>query len=172
MEARGNSPKTSLLNYQVAVKYFPTDPQGWEPFEITDEFILALDERENIERLLRAGNRYLKQRLEQIRATDRALLARRKALLHLAPWYATLRKGRHYPRSHWWWYLDRLDAQCAACGQAMTLELVAPSLTHNGMAIAASSVPVYLCPRGHRPSTTLAKRAVQELIEEALKTGD
>ena len=166
-------PETILRNYKTAVQYVPLDPTQSEPFEVADEIILLLDQRERIAAGLRDRESYFLDHIEKVRRIDQELLRKRHALLALAPWYTRIRRGRDVSPSHWWWYLDQLPARrCTECQSEMNIEVVSMTMRHNGSQTADLDFLVYICPRCQAQSIpALSLSGVQVLIGSVLKRG-
>lgn len=78
---------------------------------LTDEIALVLHSRDWLESALAAIPRYAREHLAAIEALDRRLLTLKDKLLERAPFYATFRNQTPRPRSHWWYYLDKVAAR-------------------------------------------------------------
>lgn len=140
-------------------------PAGLEEIDpaetgLSDELMLALEERENIEERLLHGDSYLTACLNQIEEIDRLLLSKREAILTLSPWYVRLRRGKNISKLHWWWYLDEIPSeQCSCCQAKMNVEPVRMTVHHNSISPLSGGLLVYVCPpcgASHISSLSLA----------------
>lgn len=99
-----------LENYRLGLQtVLPSYVNGiYTDQALTDEIALVLHSRDWLESALAAIPRYAREHLAAIEALDQRLLALKDKLLERAPFYPTFRKQAPRPRSHWWYYLDKV----------------------------------------------------------------
>lgn len=104
-----------LQNYQLGLQtILPGYLAGrYTDQALTDEVALVLHSRDWLEAALAAIPRYAHEHLAEIEALDWRLLASKDALLERVAFYVTFRKQAPRPRSHWWYYLDKIITEPA-----------------------------------------------------------
>lgn len=110
-----------LENYRLGVQNILPGylRAAYQDDALIDELALVLQSRDWLESALAVAPQYVRHHLSDIEAVDQQLLVLKDRLLAQVPLYTSFREQMPRPRSHWWYYLDKIvtETQLSAKGK-------------------------------------------------------